>query len=123
MVAEGLVAQADREERLLAGHQAVDDRAQDGHLRVARVARVAGAGTDDHQVGGVEDRIVGRGVVLVVPDDAARHAEHPEHVAQHLDEVVLAVEDDHVLAAQPRVGGGAGLVGEPEACSAVGCGR
>ena len=33
-----------------------------------------------------------RGVVLVVTDHAAGQAEHAEHVAQHVDEVVLAVE-------------------------------
>ena len=36
-------------------------------------------------------------------------------MAQHLDEVVLAVDDHDVLAAQPRVGRRAGLVGQPEA--------
>ena len=53
------------------------------------VARVARTGADDDEVEAVEAR---RAVVLV-PDDGRRHPEHREDVAQHVDEVVLAVED------------------------------
>ena len=49
-VAERLVAQADREERLPPGEQAVDRGADPPHLRVVVVAGVAGAGAHDHQV-------------------------------------------------------------------------
>ena len=44
----------------------------------------------------------------------AGQAEYAQDVAQHVDEVVRAVEQHDVLAAQPRVGRRAGLVGEPE---------
>ena len=55
-MAQRLVAEADGEERLLALQQPVDHAAHHAHLRVVLVARVAGAGPDDHEVGGVEDR-------------------------------------------------------------------
>ena len=49
-----------------------------------------------------------------VRDDRAGHARHAEDVAQHVHEVVLAVEDHHALPGQRRVGPRARLVGEPE---------
>ena len=50
----------------------------------------------------------------LVADHLALQALHPQHVAQHLHEVVLAVEDHHPPAAQRRVRRRARLVGEPE---------
>ena len=46
-MAQRLVAEADRQERLLALEQPVDGAAQRRHLRVVAVARVAGSGPDD----------------------------------------------------------------------------
>ena len=99
---------------MLALQEPVDHRAHGTHLGVVGVTRVAGTRPDDDQVGGVEDRAVPLGVVRVVTDDAAGQAQHAQDVAQHVDEVVLAVEHHDVLAAQPRVGRRVGLVGEPE---------
>ena len=110
-LAERLVAQAHGEERLLRGEQVVDGAAERRDLGVVALARVARSGADDDQVGAVE----GPGRVVLVPDDAGGHAEDPEHVDEHVHEVVLAVEDHHRLPGQPRVGRLAGLVGQPEA--------
>ena len=54
MVAQRLVAEADREERLPGGEQLGDGRPQLRHLGVVAVARVARPGADDHQVEAVE---------------------------------------------------------------------
>ena len=104
------MAQAHREERLLPREQPVDRSPQRHHLGVVVVTRVTGTGTDDDQVGVVETPLD----VRVVPHHVAGHAEHAQHVAQHVHEVVLAVEDPHVLAAQRRVRRRARLVGQPE---------
>ena len=56
---------------------------------VVVVTRVAGTGPDDDQVGVIETPLD----VRVVPHHVAGHAEHAQHVAQHVHEVVLAVED------------------------------
>ncbi len=74
------------------------------------VSRVARAGPDDHQVGVIE-RVL---VVRRVWHHAAGHPGDTEDVAEHVHEVVLAVEDHHVLARQRRVGRRTGLVGQPE---------
>ena len=62
-------------------------------LRVFVLARVTGAGADHDQVDVVEDAL---GSVLeqrLVADHPRAHAEHREHVRQHVHEVVLAVQD------------------------------
>ena len=61
-------------------------------------------------------------LVLVVADHLAGHAEHAEHVAQHVHEVVLAVEDHHPLAGQRRVRRRARPGRSARTCSAGGCG-
>ena len=87
-----------------------DETVQHGHLGILQVPRITGAGTDDDEVVAFEVAIG----VHIVSDDVGRHAEHTEDVGQHVDEVVLTVDDHDALAGQRRHGCRAGLVGEPE---------
>src|SRR3954468_13822292 len=97
-VAQHLVAQAHRQERLAALEQPVEGAPERGDLRVVTVAGVAGSGPDDPQVVALQ-RL--RGDVLVAYHRRA-HPHHREHVPEHVDEVVLAVEDHRGLALELR---------------------
>ena len=100
LVAQRLVAQADREERPLGAPAARRPRpaAAPSWGRRRRAGRPDPGPTITRSK---PSRPPGR--VVLVPDHLAGHAEHAEHVAQHVHEVVLAVEDHHA-SCRPAAG-------------------
>jgi hypothetical protein len=78
---------------------------------VVPLAGVARTRSDNDQVEAVQ----AARLIVLPAHDLARHAEPAENVPEHVHEVVLAVEDHHALAGQPRIRRRAGLVVEPEA--------
>jgi hypothetical protein len=109
-VAEDLVAQADAQERLAGGEEPFGGGPERRDLGAPAVTRVPGSRTDDHQVVPVQ-RAVG---VLVVLHHHRGHPEDGQDVPEHVDEVVLALQDRRGPPLELRGGWGAALVGEPE---------
>ena len=100
---ERLVAEADREERLLAARAAGRPRSRNVAIFGSSPSRGSpGPGPTMTRSCAVE---APGSYVRVVPHHVAGHAEHAEHVAQHVHEVVLAVED-HARAGRVSAGSG-----------------
>lgn len=105
-----LVAQAYREERLPLGEQLVDGPAERGDLGMVAISWVTRSWADDHQIVAVQRAWC----VRLVPHHRRGHSHDQQHMLEHVDEVVLAVEDHRGLALELGQGRCAALVVEPE---------